>query len=46
MVQTCKHPGVDPFASLKEALPGLFALWDETGHVTGRAALVASFPNV
>jgi hypothetical protein len=25
MVQTCKHLGVDPFAYLREALPGLFA---------------------
>ena len=26
MVATCKHLGIDPFAYLKEALPGLFAL--------------------
>jgi transposase len=26
MVGTCKHLGIDPFAYLKEALPGLFAL--------------------
>jgi hypothetical protein len=29
MVGTCKHLGIDPFAYLKEALPGLFALGDE-----------------
>jgi transposase len=28
MVGTCKHLGIDPFAYLKEALPGLFALGD------------------
>jgi transposase len=28
-VGTCKHLGIDPFAYLKEALPGLFALGDE-----------------
>jgi transposase len=27
-VGTCKHLGIDPFAYLKEALPGLFALGD------------------
>jgi hypothetical protein len=26
VVLTCKHLGLDPFAYLKEALPGLFAL--------------------
>jgi transposase len=26
VVQTCKHLGLDPFAYLREALPGLFAL--------------------
>jgi transposase len=26
---TCKHLGIDPFAYLKEALPGLFALGEE-----------------
>jgi transposase len=26
---TCKHLGIDPFAYLREALPGLFALGDE-----------------
>jgi transposase len=26
VVQTCKHLGIDPFAYLREALPGLFAL--------------------
>jgi hypothetical protein len=25
-VGTCKHLGIDPFAYLREALPGLFAL--------------------
>jgi hypothetical protein len=25
MVGTCKHLGIDPFAYLREALPGLFA---------------------
>jgi transposase len=29
MVGTCKHLGIDPFAYLKEALPGLFALGDK-----------------
>jgi transposase len=29
LVGTCKHLGVDPFAYLREALPGLFALGDE-----------------
>jgi transposase len=29
LVGTCKHLGIDPFAYLKEALPGLFALGDE-----------------
>jgi hypothetical protein len=29
MVGTCKLLGIDPFAYLKEALPGLFALGDE-----------------
>jgi transposase len=29
MVATCKHLGIDPFAYLKEALPGLFALGEE-----------------
>ena len=26
VVGTCKHLGIDPFAYLREALPGLFAL--------------------
>ena len=26
VVGTCKHLGIDPFAYLKDALPGLFAL--------------------
>ncbi len=26
---TCRHLGIDPFAYLREALPGLFALGDE-----------------
>jgi hypothetical protein len=26
MLATCKHLGIDPFAYLREALPGLFAL--------------------
>ena len=29
MVGTCKHLGIDPFAYLKEALPGLFALGEK-----------------
>jgi transposase len=29
VVGTCKHLGIDPFAYLREALPGLFALGDE-----------------
>jgi len=29
VVQTCKHLGVDPFAYLREALPGLFALGEK-----------------
>jgi hypothetical protein len=29
MVGTCKHLGIDPFAYLREALPGLFALGGE-----------------
>jgi hypothetical protein len=29
MVGTCKHLGIDPFAYLKEALPGLFALGED-----------------
>lgn len=29
MVGTCKHLGIDPFAYLKETLPGLFALGDK-----------------
>jgi transposase len=29
MAGTCKHLGIDPFAYLKEALPGLFALGDK-----------------
>jgi hypothetical protein len=29
LVGTCKHLGIDPFAYLKETLPGLFALGDE-----------------
>jgi hypothetical protein len=28
MVGTCKHLGIDPFAYLEEALPGLFGLGD------------------
>jgi transposase len=28
VVGTCKHLGIDPFAYLREALPGLFALGD------------------
>jgi hypothetical protein len=28
LVGTCKHLGIDPFAYLREALPGLFA-WGE-----------------
>ncbi len=28
-VGTCKHLGIDPFAYLREALPGLFALGEE-----------------
>ena len=26
---TCKHLGIDPFAYLREALPGLFALGEK-----------------
>jgi hypothetical protein len=26
LVGTCKHLGIDPFANLRDALPGLFAL--------------------
>jgi hypothetical protein len=29
LVGTCKHLGIDPFAYLREALPGLFALGDK-----------------
>lgn len=29
VVGTCKHLGIDPFAYLREALPGLFALGDK-----------------
>jgi transposase len=29
VVLTCKHLGIDPFAYLREALPGLFALGDK-----------------
>jgi hypothetical protein len=29
MVATCKHLGKDPFAYLREALPGLFALGEK-----------------
>ena len=29
VVGTCKHLGLDPFAYLREALPGLFALGEE-----------------
>ena len=28
-VGTCKHLGIDPFAYLREALPGLFALGED-----------------
>ena len=29
IVGTCKHLGIDPFAYLRDALPGLFTLGDE-----------------
>ena len=29
VVGTCKHLGIDPFAYLREALPGLFALGEQ-----------------
>jgi hypothetical protein len=29
VVGTCKHLGLDPFAFLRQALPGLFALGDK-----------------
>jgi transposase len=29
VVGTCKHLGIDPFAYLRDALPGLFALGEE-----------------
>jgi transposase len=29
VVQTCRHLGIDPFAYLREALPGLFALGEK-----------------
>ena len=29
LVGTCKHLGIDPFAYLREALPGLFALGEK-----------------
>jgi hypothetical protein len=29
VVGTCKHLGLDPFAYLREALPGLFALGEK-----------------
>ena len=29
VVGTCKHLGMDPFAYLREALPGLFALGEQ-----------------
>jgi transposase len=29
VVGTCKHPGIDPFGYLREALPGLFALGEK-----------------
>jgi hypothetical protein len=37
VVGTCKHLRIDPFAYLREALPGLFALGDEprADQVTG-----------
>ena len=36
VVGTCKHLGVDPFAYLREALPGLFALGE--GPTAGQLA--------
>ena len=29
LVGTCKHLGIDPFAYLRDALPGLFALGEK-----------------
>ena len=29
LVGTCKHLGIDPFAYLRETLPGLFALGEQ-----------------
>ena len=29
VVGTCKHLGIDPFAYLRDALPGLFALGEK-----------------
>jgi transposase len=29
VVDTCKHLGIDPFAYLRDALPGLFALGEK-----------------
>jgi transposase len=42
MVGTCKHLGIDPFAYLKEALPGLFAL----GEKPKEEQLLAWLPDV
>jgi hypothetical protein len=41
VVGTCKHLGIDPFAYLREALPGLFALGEEPGD----EALAAWLPD-
>ena len=42
VVGTCKHVGVDPFAYLREALPGLFALGQKPSDV----ALTVWLPDV
>jgi transposase len=42
VVATCKHLGIDPFAYLREALPGLFAL----GDMPGQEALERWLPDV
>jgi hypothetical protein len=38
LVGTCKHLGIDPFAYLREALPGLFALGEKPAAEQGRLA--------
>jgi transposase len=42
VVGTCKHLGIDPFAYLRDALPGLFGL----GEAPGEEALACWLPDV